>query len=208
MNKNQKINMRKLLYTLSLILIWGCTAEAQDFGELRSEVTIENEIFKIGYSEVLENPLWVEYTVQCPLKGVSRDGMDFYEVEGLHTSDDADYYKNEWDKGHMAPAAAFNCTKEMLLLTFSYANSAIQHQSLNRGVWNKLEEFERNLANFYEVEVRIEVHFGENPQRLPSNAAIPLGFRKILMFGGKEVQFYFPNIDTSGTEWMDYIVKD
>jgi endonuclease G len=199
--------MKNLLLSILLILIWGCTAEAQDFPELRDEVTIENQIFKIGYSEVLENPLWVEYQVQCPKPGVSRSGMDFYEVDGLHTSDDDDYYKNQWDKGHMAPAAAFNCTKEMLLLTFSYANSAIQHESLNRGVWNKLEEFERNLANFYEVRVRIDVIFGDNPKRLPTNAAIPKEFKKTIMFDGREEVFIFPNEDTSGTDWTDYHIE-
>ena len=200
--------MKNLLLTLSLILIWGCTAEAQDLnGELRNEVTIENEIFKINYSEVLENPLWVEYQVLCPKPGVSRGGMDFYEVDGIHTSDDDDYYKNQWDKGHMAPAAAFNCTKEMLLLTFSYVNSAVQHESLNRGVWNKLEEFERNLANFYEVRVRIDVIFGDNPKRLPSNAAIPTHFKKTIMFDGREEVFIFPNENTSGTDWTDYHIE-
>jgi endonuclease G len=200
--------MKNLLLSILLIFLWGCTAEAQDLdGELRDSVTIENEIFKIGYSEVLENPLWVEYQVLCPKPGVSRGGMDFYEVDGIHTSDDADYYKNEWDKGHMAPAAAFNCTKEMLLLTFSYVNSAVQHESLNRGVWNKLEEFERNLANFYEVRVRIDVIFGDNPKRLPSNAAIPTHFKKTISFDGREEVFIFPNEDTSGTDWTDYHIE-
>jgi len=199
--------MKNLLLSILLILLWGCTAEAQDFPELRDEVTIENEIFKIGYSEVLENPLWVEYQVLCPKPGVSRGGMDFYEVDGIHTSDDEDYYKNQWDKGHMAPAAAFNCTKEMLLLTFSYVNSAVQHESLNRGVWNKLEEFERNLANFYEVRVRIDVIFGDNPKRLPSNAAIPTHFKKTISFDGREEVFIFPNEDTSGTDWTDYHIE-
>jgi endonuclease G len=200
--------MKNLLLSILLIFLWGCTAEAQDLdGELRDSVTIENEIFKIGYSEVLENPLWVEYQVLCPKPGVSRGGMDFYEVDGIHTSDDEDYYKNEWDKGHMAPAAAFNCTKEMLLLTFSYVNSAVQHESLNRGVWNKLEEFERNLANFYEVRVRIDVIFGDNPKRLPSNAAIPTHFKKTISFDGREEVFIFPNKDTSGTDWTDYHIE-
>lgn len=200
--------MKKVLFSLITILVLSCTVDAQmvqpTLDNLREEVIVENEIFKIGYSEVLENPLWVEYTVQCPLRGASRDGLDFYEVEGLHTSDDEDYYRNEWDKGHMAPAAAFNCTREMLILTFSYANSAIQHESLNRGVWNKLEEFERNLANFYEVKVRIDVIFSENPERLPSGAAIPTHFKKTIMFDDRAEVFLFPNQNTSGTDWTDY----
>ena len=107
----------------------------------------------------------------------------------------------------MAPAAAFNCDKETLKKTFSYLNSALQHESLNRGIWNRLEGFERNLANFYEVSVRIEVIFDETPKRVPGGAAIPKGFIKIIKWGDKTVKFNFPNSNTKGTDWIDYLVK-
>src|SRR5210317_942363 len=147
-------NMKKVVLSLVLMLV-GFATQAQ----LRESVIIETDIFKVEYNEVLEQPMWVEYTVQCPNGDAERHGMDFYEVDDVHTSDDDDYSKNVWDKGHMAPAAAFNCDKETLKKTFSYLNSALQHESLNRGIWNRLEGFERNLANFYEVSVRIEVIF-------------------------------------------------
>ena len=199
--------MKKLLNILLLIILIGCTAEAQEIQsqDLREEVIVETEIFKIWYSEVLEQPTKVTYTILCPLPGVSRDGLDFYTESDYHTSDDDDYYRNEWDKGHMAPAAAFNCTRDMLKKTFTYLNSALQHESLNRGVWNKLEEFERNLANFYEVNVEIRVNFVENPPKVPGGASIPESFQKIIRWGDKEVSFLFPNQNTSGTDWTDYI---
>ena len=199
--------MKKLLNILLLIILIGCTAEAQEIQsqDLREEVIVETEIFKIWYSEVLEQPTKVTYTILCPLPGVSRDGLDFYTESDYHTSDDDDYYRNEWDKGHMAPAAAFNCTRDMLKKTFTYLNSALQHESLNRGVWNKLEEFERNLANFYEVNVEIRVNFVENPPKVPGGASIPESFQKIIRWGDKEISFLFPNQNTSGTDWTDYI---
>ena len=199
--------MKKLLNILLLIILIGCTAEAQEIQsqDLREEVIVETEIFKIWYSEVLEQPTKVTYTILCPLPGVSRDGLDFYTEGDYHTSDDEDYYRNEWDKGHMAPAAAFNCTRDMLKKTFTYLNSALQHESLNRGVWNKLEEFERNLANFYEVNVEIRINFVENPPKVPGGASIPESFQKIIRWGDKEVSFLFPNQNTSGTDWTDYI---
>lgn len=169
------------------------------FGVLAQEsMIIETDIFTVEYSETLEQPLWVEYTVLCPNGNADRGGMDFYEVEGIRTSDDEDYAKNVWDKGHLAPAAAFNCDKETLKKTFSYLNSALQHESLNRGVWNRLESFERNLALFYEVDVRIEVLFEGEPEVLPSGATIPSGFRKILRWGDREEEFLFPNSNTKG----------
>jgi len=176
-------------------------------GNLFSQKIIKTDIFTVEYSEELEQPLWVEYKVLCPNGDADRGGMDFYKVDGVHTSDDADYKNNEWDKGHLAPAAAFNCDKETLKKTFSYLNSTLQHESLNRGIWNRLEAFERNLANFYEVEVRIEVLFDSEPKRVPTGAAIPSGFIKIIKWGDKEVKFQFPNSDTRGTDWIDYIVK-
>jgi len=205
--------MKKFLLFLLLFVV-ACTTEGFTTPtettppqERRESVIVETEIFKLEYNEVLEQPVWVEYTVQCPLPGVDRGSMDFWEPDGVYTSDDDDYYANEWDKGHMAPAAAFNCTKDMLKLTFNFANSALQHESLNRGVWNHLEGFERNLANFYQVDVRIEIIFDENPQTVSGGASIPKSFRKILKFDDREVIFEFPNEDTSGTHWTDYLVS-
>ena len=167
---------------------------------------VETEHFTVGYSEELEQPLWAEYIVLCPNGTASRSGMDFYEHDEIHTSDDEDYVNNVWDKGHLAPAAAFSCDKEMLRSTFTYLNSALQHQSLNRGVWNRLEGFERDLANFFMVNVRIDVIFDENSQVLETGATVPSAFRKIIKFDGKTAVFEFPNEEIKGKPWIDFIL--
>jgi endonuclease G len=170
-------------------------------------VELETSIYKVVYDQDLEQPLKVTYTVLCPNGDAERTGMDFRTVPNVHTSDNEDYVNTVYDKGHLAPAAAFSCTKEMLRETFLYFNSALQHQSLNRGVWNRLEQFERSLANFYQVDVIIEVKFPEKLKRVPGGAAIPKEFIKIIKFGDKELKFIFPNKNTSGTDWIDYLVK-
>jgi len=76
---------------------------------------------------------------------------------------------------------------------------------LLEGVWKELEAFERDLANFYEVKVRVEVYFSN--QKVPGGATIPSGFRKMITFGGKQYVFVFPNEDTKGTKWIDYLVE-
>lgn len=192
--------MKKLL-TLFLIAlpVIGFAQEAK---------VIETDIFTVGYSEELEQPLWVEYKVLCPNGQAERTGLDFYEDDNIHTSDDEDYAKNEWDKGHMAPASAFSCDREMLKKTFTYLNSALQHEGLNRGVWNRLEAFERDLGNFFDVEVRIDVIFDENSQVLPTGATIPSAFRKEITFDGKTAVFEFPNEKISGKRWIDFIVTN
>ena len=169
-------------------------------------IEVETKIYKVLYDQDLKQPLEVSYTVLCPKGDADRAGMDFRTVPNIITSTSEDYSNNVWDKGHLAPAAAFSCTKEMLRETFLYFNCALQHESLNRGVWNRLEQFERSLANFYQVEVTIEVLFDDKIRRVPTGAAIPKEFIKTIKFGDKNLKFRFPNTNTSGTNWIDYLI--
>lgn len=168
---------------------------------------VDTGIFVVQYSQELQQPLWVEYTVKCPDGKASRQGMDFWVPEGIITSDDDDYRNNIWDKGHLAPAAAFSCDKETLYKTFSYLNSALQHEGLNRGQWSRLEAFERDAANFFgkEVKVRVDVLFEGELTVLPTGATVPSGFRKTITIGDVVRVFEFPNADTKGTSWINYL---
>ena len=175
----------------------------------QQEKTIITEIFTVSYSEELEQPLKLSYIVQCPMGDASRSGLDFRKVEGYHTSDNEDYKDNVWDKGHLAPAAAFNCDREMVRSTFSYLNCALQHEGLNRGPWKELERFERNLAKIYpEVSVLIIVNFDETPERVPGGAAIPTSFTKEITFGERTIKFLFPNQDVAGEDWFNFSIAE
>ena len=191
--------MRKIKITLVLILSSIITY---------SQI-IKTDIFTVNYSEKYEQPLWLEYTIQCPNGHAERTGMNFWTPKGIKTSDDADYKDNIYDKGHLAPAAAFNCDKETLLKTFSYLNSALQHEGLNRGQWARLESFERSLANFFEqeVKVRVDVLFEGNLKKVKGGATIPSGFKKTIIMGDITKVFKFPNKNAKGTNWIEYLIK-
>ena len=137
------------LHTIILLIFLSLTNNKRD------KVLVKTDIYEIVYSEVLEQPLNIKYTISCKGGEYKRDGMDFYKVPSLHTSDDLDYKNNVWDKGHMVPATSFDCTEYMLHQTFSYANCSLQHQQLNGGVWKSLEYKERELSKEYTVEVEI-----------------------------------------------------
>lgn len=188
--------MRKSIFLLISLLI-SVTSFAQ---VLRDSIHWNTPYYTIVYSEVLEQPKAVWYTVACPNGTASRAGMDFYTEPGIKTSDNADYVNNEWDKGHMAPAASLNCDKNMLWETFNYMNSALQQQSLNRGVWKKLEMQERIWAQTSHVDVYIRVEFDKVPKRVPTNAAIPKGFYKELKVGNTKYCYYFPNVAPTTNE--------
>ncbi len=194
--------MKTLLTRLSLVLLLSL-GSVTSYGQ--TEKTIKTDIFTVLYSEDYQQPLKLTYKVQCPSGGVSRGGLDFYTNDSVKTSDANDYRNNEWDRGHLAPAAAFNCDRETLKKTFSYLNCALQHEGLNRGPWKELERFERDLAKLYTVDVVIEVIFTGDVQKVPGGATIPTGFEKTIYFDGKEYTFYFPNQDVAGQDWFNFL---
>jgi endonuclease G len=171
--------------------------------------TIKTDIFDVVYSEELEQPLWISYKVLCPMGTQSRSGLNFYTNDSIQTSDIDDYKDNVWDRGHLAPAAAFNCDRETLKKTFTYLNCVLQHEGLNRGPWRELEEFERGLSKVYDnVWVEIIVKFEGELEKVLGGATIPSGFLKTIKFDNKEIMFYFPNIDVSGEDWGHFIVMN
>ncbi len=171
--------------------------------------TIKTDIFDVVYSEELEQPLWISYKVLCPMGTQSRSGLNFYTNDSIQTSNNQDYKDNVWDRGHLAPAAAFNCDRETLKKTFTYLNCVLQHEGLNRGPWRELEEFERGLSKVYDnVWVEIIVKFEGEHEKVLGGATIPSGFLKTIKFDNKEIMFYFPNIDVSGEDWGHFKVMN
>lgn len=172
-------------------------------------VEIKNDVFEILYSEELEQPLNVSYLVNCTNGKFSRSGLDFVKDKNVHTSDNDDYRNNVWDKGHMAPAAAFSCNEETLRQTFSYLNCSLQHESLNRGPWKSLEGLERDLAFLYgEVKVIIEVIFSDESEELDSGATVPDAFRKTIIVNNDSFSFYFENKNVKGIDWTEFFINN
>ena len=90
--------MRRFLLTLLLSLAFLQLAHGQD------AVTVDKGIYVVEYSQKFEQPLKVTYRATNRPKNADRGSMNFYTEDAYHTSDDKDYYRNVWDKGHMAPA--------------------------------------------------------------------------------------------------------
>lgn len=142
--------------------------------------TIKTEIYTVEYSEKLEQPVSLTYFSTNRPKNVSRGSMNFKTAPGIKTSDDADYYKNPYDKGHLAPAATFSDSEENLKETFSYLNCALQHKQLNRYLWKYLEAEEREWDDHQELMVTIDIKFSDSI--LPTGATLPSKFIKHIKF--------------------------
>jgi endonuclease G len=165
-------------------------------------------MFEIVYSEKLQQPKFIRYTVQCPNGTASRKGMDFYTVDSILTSDNLDYVNNPYDKGHLAPAASFSCDRETLHKTFTYLNCSLQQENLNRTTWRLLEERERQLAKTNKV-VIVEIRCVYSPKSvvLPSGATVPDGYFKTIKYGKTIEKYYFKNEKPLTTDYTKFIIK-
>lgn len=181
------------------------------FAQLREKVTIEGDNFKIEYSEVLEQPLFVSYTIPCVYGSVSnsRRNLNFHTNDTIHTSNNGDYYKNVWDKGHMMPAASFDCDKELLKYTFTYLNCALQHKDLNRKQWKYLESYENKLTQYGDVYVEINIIFTEFSEKLESGATVPSYFQKKIYLNGDLYGIWkFPNMENPDQNVNSFKIKN
>ena len=169
---------------------------------------VSNNIFLISYNEKYEQPNWVKYTVRDIVKNADRDGIEFYTVDSIYTSDDDDYYSNRWDRGHMAPAGSFNDSYENLYSTFSYINVALQFDDLNRGVWVELEDQVRKWADdFGDINIEIYLEFDSSHIVLDTGAHVPTAFYKYVIFpDGTKKCYYFPN-STPDKSWQEYEIE-
>jgi endonuclease G len=172
------------------------------------DIKVDKKYYQVTYSQKYKQPLTVDYGFRNRECNATRSGMDFYTEKTVITSSNIDYVENEWDKGHMAPAADFCYSRDAMWATFSYTNCALQHYKLNRGVWKQLETAERDWAKKDSIIVHIDVLFDPNSKPLPSGATIPKSFRKTITFysTGKKLVYEFPNIPP--TQPLDkYLIK-
>ncbi len=199
--------MRSLVSVLLALTYLSCTAQG-DFNtpNLRESVKVETPIYTVWYSETKEQPIRLVYKSSNRPKNVDRGSMNFYKESNYHTSDNADYYRNVWDKGHLAPAATFSDSNQNLKKTFSYLNCALQNQYLNRGQWRLLEEQERKWDDEQELVVTITVKFSDSI--LPTGANLPSSFTKCIKFTtSNETRCYtFPN-SRPDKDWKEYRVN-
>jgi len=190
------------LLLLSFLLI-GCEAEEIIAQEKRTEVIVENQVFKVWYNEVKEQPVKLIYTSTDRPKNVDRGNMNFYTESEVYTSNNADYYNNIWDKGHLAPAATYSDSMVNLKQTFSFLNCALQHQYLNRGEWRLLEEQEREWDDEQNLTITVNLVWDAGYEILPTGGHIPTDMIKHIYFENDKMWrcFEFENVKpTKGWE--------
>ena len=109
-----------------------------------------NEYFITCHDNADRVPAWVTYQLSSEnLAGEAQRSDDFRPDPRLPAGQRAelpDYVGSGYDRGHMAPAAAFKRSEDAMTATFVLSNMAPQTPSLNRQIWRMLEQDVRELA--------------------------------------------------------------
>lgn len=171
-------------------------------------IHVKKPIFEVKYSQRLEQPLELTYRSTNRPTTVNRGSMDFYTEPNFHTSDGADYVKNIYDKGHLAPAATFSDNMDNLKQTFSYLNCALQDQYLNRGEWRILEEQERVWDDKEPLTIKIELIFDDKSVKLPTGATVPSALEKHIYFEtSKKYKCYYFKNEKPTKKWGEHEIN-
>ncbi len=163
---------------------------------------IDKVYFKICYSYSYKAAKSVVYKLEGDLVNELniKERPKFYAEEALPQEYRAQYYDytgSGYDRGHLAPDAAFDWSKESLEATYSLANIIPQDETVNREQWEKAEEHARKEAVILgEIEVANVVIYPDNPKYIGEDKiAVPKGFYKILSNPAKNYLecFYYEN---------------
>ena len=84
--------------------------------------------------------------VGCPTPLKRKDNFKPDPQLPTETNIGADYVKSGYDRGHLSPAGNYIENQVEMDESFYMSNISPQDPSFNRGIWKRLENYERELA--------------------------------------------------------------
>ena len=193
------------IYSLLALMLMSISANGQS---ALSDTLIHLNNFTVNYSQQFKQPLEVWYKVKCPNDMTKRDSCikseNWIRPSGIVLSTD-NVYSSHWHHGHLASVESFDCTCEDAQSTMNMLNCAMQYSGLNKGMWLRLENYERKRAlELNEVFVYVKMEFKDTIE--VEGVRIPSGFFKTLVGYGLAESYYFPNQATESNCLGDFRV--
>jgi len=174
----------------------------RDFNKIQCDQVISTPYYQICYDYKAKGAKAVFYVLEGDLMDrvniKKRPG--FYAEKALPDSQrtySADYTRNPYhaDRGHLAPDAAFDWSKDSLHAVYSMANIIPQYYMINRRSWLSAERYARQQAITHQsVQILNLVNYGDYGQRFPkSGIAVPYSYTKIIEVGSDKSCFLYIN---------------
>jgi len=176
---------------------------------------IDNEFIEICYDHKLKAAKSVAYHLDGDL--MNNPNIDkrpsFYSEKSIdkrYRVSTTDYTNSNYDRGHLAPDAAFDWSEESLKAVYTLANIIPQAPQVNRNMWSQVEKYARDKAiELGEIEVINVVKYGKQSKRIGKNRmAVSRGFYKVLYNHNENYEecFYYAN-KLNLTSRDDYVAK-
>ena len=154
----------------------------------------------------------VEHIKKTNLSGPAVRGNDFREdpvVPVQFRATLTDYASSGFDRGHMAPAADFTWSAQVMSESFYLSNMMPQNPGNNRGIWKYLEEQTRAIATKYkDVYVITGTVYDKTVVPTIGNVSVPNQIYKIVIDAktGRTLAYMFPNIKLEVSDIDKYAV--
>lgn len=138
--------MFRVLQILLVVLFFNVSLKAQD------TVRLIHKEYTTVFSKSLKYPVLVEWwvtrqKVSCDNPIPRKDKFAPDPFLASETDLENDYKGSGLDRGHMAPAADNQCSKDIAMIEcFYFSNMAPQYHRLNAGDWKVLEMYTRSMA--------------------------------------------------------------
>ncbi len=144
--------------------------------------------YTLKYIDKYRNPAWVAYILQRDqIAGNEARENDFMPDPAVRsgTALSSDYTRSGYDRGHLAPAADFKDSYQVMKETFYMSNVCPQEPQFNRGIWLELEKMVRAWAYKYQ-----KIYVVTGPVLVPglgtigrtNRVAVPKQFYKVVLY--------------------------
>jgi endonuclease G len=160
--------------------------------------TLDKKAFKICYSCQKRTPNAVLYTLyadRIDARNLDRGDIRFrpdYQLPKKCRAYSRDYSRTGYDRGHLAPNAAFDYDPGVQRKTFLLSNIAPQKPKLNRKTWAGIERFARMQARKYGA-VDVITGVCGHKERLHKRVTAPKWWYKIISTPKGVMAFLTPN---------------
>lgn len=156
-------------------------------GDPSDDYLIDERAYFVSYNPVRRVPNWVAWRLDRSYLGHAARRNDFRPnpalPEPFYRVVPHDYAKSGYERGHLCPCADRTDTPDDNSLTFLMTNIQPQVHELNTGPWEKLEEYERRLAQRPEAEIYIVAGgiFGSSYPMIGHGVAVPRANYKVML---------------------------
>ena len=155
-------------------------------------ILIERDGFAAGFSQKHQQAQWVMHMILPEISNRCWDRTNDFRADTLLAgSPTLEEYKfgdrsNEFDKGHLAPAADFRWCEEAVSASFLLSNMSPQPAEFNRGIWADLEKVVRSYitrnpgSELYVVSGPL---LEDNLEKLKPGVqiSVPVGYFKVVL---------------------------